>query len=91
MSHFIYCYAECHYAECLSAECRYAECRYVECRGAIWSALVKMNDIFVLQVVTSSKATSTEYQCGKTFFSSAMTFCGLYFQYILMIISDDHN
>jgi hypothetical protein len=24
MSHFIYCYAECHYAEC----------RYAECRGA---------------------------------------------------------
>ncbi len=24
MSHFIYCYAECHYAECHNAECRYA-------------------------------------------------------------------
>jgi hypothetical protein len=34
MSHFIYCYAECHNAECRYAECRYAECRYAECRYA---------------------------------------------------------
>ncbi len=27
VSHFIYCYAECHYAECHSAWCRYAESR----------------------------------------------------------------
>jgi hypothetical protein len=40
MSHFIYCYAECHYAECHYAKCHYAEChyaerRYAEYRGAI--------------------------------------------------------
>jgi hypothetical protein len=29
VSHFIYCYAECHYAEY-----RYAECHYAECHGA---------------------------------------------------------
>ncbi len=44
MSHFIYCYTECHYAwrrykecsyaECRNAECHYAECRYAECRYA---------------------------------------------------------
>ncbi len=44
MSHFIYCYAECHYAEsryaescyaeCLYAECRYAQYHYAGCRGA---------------------------------------------------------
>jgi hypothetical protein len=49
MSHFIYCYAECHYAECRYAECRYAEChyaeycyaecRYAECRGAYLASL----------------------------------------------------
>jgi hypothetical protein len=26
LSHFIYCYAECHYAECPYAEYHYAEC-----------------------------------------------------------------
>ncbi len=31
MSHFIYCYAECHYAEC-----RYAECRTAACHGAFF-------------------------------------------------------
>ncbi len=35
MSHFIYCYAECHYAECHFAECRYAVCHYAEYRGAL--------------------------------------------------------
>jgi hypothetical protein len=30
VSHFIYCYAECHHADC-----RYTECRYAECHGAI--------------------------------------------------------
>ncbi len=39
MSHFIYCYAQCHYDECRYAqchydECRYAQCRYAECRSA---------------------------------------------------------
>ncbi len=34
VSHFIYCYAECHYTECRYAECRYVECRYAECRSA---------------------------------------------------------
>ncbi len=34
MSHFIYCYDECHNAEYGYAECRYAECRYAECRYA---------------------------------------------------------
>jgi hypothetical protein len=34
VSHFIYCYPECHYAECHYDECQYAECQYAECHYA---------------------------------------------------------
>jgi hypothetical protein len=37
LSHFIYCYAECH-----NAECHCAECRYAECRGAPQVDLIKL-------------------------------------------------
>jgi hypothetical protein len=40
MSHFIYCYAECHYAECRYSECCYAQCHYAECRGALKTGTV---------------------------------------------------
>ncbi len=40
MSHFIYCYAECHYAERRYAECRYAEYASVATANFFQSSLV---------------------------------------------------
>ncbi len=55
MSHFIYCYAECHcdeshYAECYCDESQYAECHYAE-----WPILfiVMLSDIILLSVVAA--------------------------------------
>ncbi len=39
VSHFIYCYAECHYAEC-----HYAECRYAECRSGFYAGVLLANN-----------------------------------------------
>ena len=55
VSHFIYCYAECHYAACLFAECHYAECpmRNVIMRNVIMLHVIMLSAIMLSVVVPS--------------------------------------